>query len=169
MDCLRSFSFLSSANESTGVLEFKTWGVAPQNYWQYRSDSQLSTFNIRGFKNINIYSVEAQGIVSSLFSSSENVIVTDWDFSIQVNGQNPLISGDITAAPNNFSIQTQALNPNFVIGKYSPKFCFESPIQSASSIQITQLRASGIGAQSLININIAWAVNFIVYYKYEGE
>jgi len=74
MDCLRSFSFLSSASESTGATEFKTWGVAPQNYWQYKSDNHLSTFNIRGFKSVNIHSVEVQGVVSTLFSSSENAI-----------------------------------------------------------------------------------------------
>jgi len=169
MDCMRSFSFLSSANENAVGAEIKTWGLAPQNYWLYQSQSQLSTFNIQGFKNVNVHSVEAQGVVSTLITGTEGIIVNDWDFSITVNGQNPLINGNITAAPNNFSIQTQGLNPTFVIGKYSPKFTFADPIQSASSIQITQLRASGIGAQNLANINIAWAINFIVYYTYEGE
>ena len=169
MDCMRSFSFLTSSNENAVAPEIKTWGLAPQNYWLFSSTNPTSTFNIQGFKNVNVHSIEAQGVVSTLITGTEGIIVNDWDWSITVNGQNPLINGNITVAPNGFSIQTQGINPTFVLGKYSPKFTFADPIQSVSSIQLTQLRASGIGAQNLANINITYAFNFIVYYTYEGE
>ena len=169
MDCMRSFSFLTSSNENAVPPEIKTWGVAPENYWEYSSTNPSSTFNIQGFKNVNVYSIEAQGVVSTLATVAQGIIVNDWDWSLTVNGQNPLINGNITAAPNGFGIFTQPLNPTFVLGKYSPKFTFADPIQSVSSIVLTQLRATGIGAQNLANINITYAFNFIVYYTYEGE
>ena len=169
MSCIQSFTFLSSANETVAAPDFDSWGLAPQNYWQYNKPAGTSTFNIQGFKNVNIHGIEAQGDVYTLHNSGNAALVNDWTFFLTVNGQNPQVSGNITVAPNNYSIVTQGINPLFALSRYNNKFTFEDPIQSATNIQISGLRASGIGAENLALLTIAWTVNFVVYYSYEGE
>jgi hypothetical protein len=170
MDCVRSFSFSASANENVVSPNIRTWGTAPQNYWIYESSAGSSTFNIQGFKNINIFSIEAVGNVGTLTTTgSSGVLVQDWSFLVQINGQNPLVNGNITASPNRFSIVSQPTGPLFELSKYNPKLELADPISSPSSIQINRLNASGIGAQNLTQINLAWFMTFVVYYKYEGE
>ena len=167
MSCIKSFIITSSANETgIGPAQVDTWGV--DNYWIFNKGG-TSTFNIEGFKNINIHSIEAQGDVASLIATGSSVIVNDWSFIIQVNGQNPIIGGNITAAPNNYSIVTFGTNQIFSLSRYNPKFCLDSPIQSVTSINIQGLRASGYGAENLLTLNLAWFMNFIVYYSFEGE
>ena len=167
MSCIKSFIIKSTANETgSGATVVDTWGV--DNYWQYNKGGS-STFNIQGFKNINIHGIEAVGDVGCLINTGSSIIVTDWSFILQVNGQNPLVNSNITAAPNNYSVTSEGTNPIFSLSRYSPKFNLASPIASATSISIQGLRAYGYGAESLITINIAWLMNFVVYYSYEGE
>lgn len=168
MDCLRSFNLLVSANSTVGAGNITTWGVAPQNYWLAR-ETGTSTFNINGFKNINIYSIEAVGTVTSVIGGLDQVIVQDWGWSIQIIGQPPLTNGNITAAPNTFVIQEQGINPNLQLTKYTPKMEFTSPVASATQIIISQLSAAGIGARNLAAINLSWGFNFVIKYKFEGE
>ena len=168
MDCMRSFTILVSANASVAGADITTWGAAPQNYWSARVTG-TSTFNIQGFKNVNIHSIEAVGRVNSIIGAADSVLVQDWGWSLQVLGQNPIINGNITVAPNNFVMQEQGINPNMQLSKYAPKMEFQDPITSATAIRITQLAAQGIGARDLLAINLAWGFNFIVNYTYEGE
>jgi hypothetical protein len=171
MSCLRTFSILSSANENAVAPIIDTWGLAPNNYWVYSKigGANTSTFNIQGFKNINIHSIEAQGDVGCVPNLGNSIIVNDWSFYLVVTGQNPIVGGTITPAPNAWSIQTQSTSVNMALNKFNPRLCFDSPIQSATNIQIQGLRASGIGAENPLNINIAWTMNFIVTYSFEGE
>jgi len=170
MDCLRSFSFLSSANETAVTAsEVNTWGASPQNYWLYSSTNAASTFNVQGFKNVNIHKVEAVGDVACLPNTSQSILVNDWAFFVQLNGQNGAIPGNITSSPNGFSIVTEPNNPVISLSRFNTKIEFATPVQSVSSIQITKLNARGIGAQNLTSINIAWHMTFIVYYTFEGE
>lgn len=169
MNCLKSFSFLSSANESVTTPNVDTWGTVSPFSWAYSKASGVSTFNIEGYKNVNIHSIEALGDVGCLLNTGNSVIVNDWSFLVQVNGQNPLVSGNITGAPNAYSIQTQATSPVFSLSRYNPKFELADPITSATSIQITGLRAFGLSAENATILNIAWHINFVVYYSYEGE
>ena len=53
--------------------------------------------------------------------------------------------------------------------KYNYKVEFASPIQSVTSIDLNTLTVSGIGNESLVNQNLTWFLNFVVYYSYEGE
>lgn len=168
MDCLRSFNILVSANSTVSAGNIATWGVAPQNYWQAR-ETGTSIFNINGFKNVNIYSIEAVGKVQSTLGGTDNVIVQDWGWSIQIIGQAPITNGNITAAPNTFVMQEQGNNPNIQLSKFTPKMEFTTPIQSASQIIISNLSANGIGARNLLAINLSWGFNFVIKYKFEGE
>ena len=169
MDCMKSFTFVSGANENVTAPNIVTWGLAPNTYWLYQHGSGQSTFNIQGFKNINVHAIEAVGDVSSLLTGGTTVLVNDWRFLVQISGQNPQVSGNITAAPNRFSIVTQPQDPIVGLSRYQTRIDFASPIQSAKSIQIVGLTASGIAAQNPANINLAWYMTFIVYYTFEGE
>jgi hypothetical protein len=171
MSCLKSFSFISAANENAVPPEIKTWGPGSDLNWLFQSSNPNSTFLIEGFKNVNIHSIQAVGTVSTLLGAvpPSSMIVTDWAFSVRINGQNPLISGSIQAAPNGFSIQSQPINPTIELSRYNPSYTFANPIQSATSIDLTRLQASGTGAEAAANINIAWFITFIIFYTYEGE
>ena len=167
MDCLRSFSFISGANENAVAPEIKTWAVGGQNFWLYESNNPASVFNPVGFKNINIYSIQAIGNVYSLNTPLNGALVQDWHWTINTIGQNAVIGSNITAG--GFIIQQQNVNPTFSLGKFSNVINFETPLQSVTSLILTGFRAQGIGAENLLNINIAWTVVFNVYYKFEGE
>ena len=168
MDCLRSFSVVISSNsDETSLAEITTWGVAPQNYWLYQSTNSPSTFNIQGYKNINVFKIEAIGNVNSNLGLS-TVLVQDWEFHVTVNGQNPTIGGTVNAI-NGFVMSVQNNNAEYVLSKFNPSITFKTPIQSASALIVTQLQAQGIGAKNLASLNINWNVTFNVYYKFEGE
>lgn len=167
MDCLRSFSFQSGANEVAIAPEIKVWTVGTNNFWLYNSNNTASIFNPQGFKNINVYSIQAIGDVNSLITGANGVLVQDWYFTINVLGQNAVISSNITTG--GFSIVQTDINPTFVLSKYNPIINFESPIQSASSFIITGFRVQGIGAENPLAINISWGITFNIYYKFEGE
>lgn len=171
MNCLKSFLFSSGANENAVSPEIKTWANGSQDFWLYESQNGTSTINIQGFKNINVFGIEAVGNVSTLITAGipSSVIVNDWRMLLQINGQNPLIGSNIVASPNGYSIQTTGENPVISLGKYNPKISFASPIASVSSIQITGFQASGIGPQSLTDVNLSWLIGFMVYYTFEGE
>jgi hypothetical protein len=167
MDCLRSFSFISSANENAVSPEIKTWLVGTNNYWLYNSTNVQSSFLPLGFKNINVYSIQTLGNVYSLTSGTSGVLVEDWHWTIQTIGQNATIGGDIVTG--GFNLQVQPTNPTFALSKFSPIINFQSPLQSISQINLTGFRAQGIGAENIANINLAWVIVFNVYYKFEGE
>ena len=169
MNCLRSFNFKSDAFENLVAPDIDVWLNGVHTFWIAQKPAGISTFNIQGFKNINIHSIEVQGIVDSNVGTANSVIVNDWTFAIQVNGQNALVSGLTVGAPNPYAIVIQGTNVNFNLSKYSPKFTLMDPIQSARSIQILGLKASGIGVENIAAINLSWTVNFIVYYSYEGD
>ena len=170
MECLKSFSFLSSVvgNVSTGPT-LDIYGVSPRISWAYQRGSTGTTFNIQGFKNINIHKIQ---LVGEFFTSNATGFacdIDDWIFYIQVNGQSPLVGGNITTSPNDFALTYPARNPIFSLSKFNTTLDFADPITSVRSINILDVRASGLSAQSLTTINIGWYMNFMFYYSYEGE
>lgn len=170
MDCMRSFSFLSSVAATVPVgATLAVWGASPRISWAYQRNSTGSTFNIQGFKNIDIHKIEVVGEMFTEFSGSNAVNIDNWIFYVQVLGQNPLVGANITSSPNDFSITYPATNPTFSLSKYSSSINFSDPIRSVSSIKLIDVRASGLSAQSLLNISIGWYMNFMVYYTFEGE
>ncbi len=169
MSCLNSFFFISLGNINVPVgTEFDQWGLPPQNYWAYESNAKESTFDIQGFKNISIHRIEAVGDVGSTVNSTP-VIVNDWNFIIEVGGNNQLIGSKINTTVNDFGIATQAINPVISLSRWKSDINFPSPILSAKYIKIIKLQASGIGVENLSTINLKWNVNFVVYYSFEGE
>jgi hypothetical protein len=168
MNCLRSFILSVGGNSTVSGGNLAQWGLAPQNYYIATIDG-LSTFNIEGFKNVNIHAVEMLGDVSSVVGGTDQVIVNDWSFQLEILGQNPFLNGGITVTPNTFIMQRQAINPVFTLSRYNTKLTLVDPIVSASTIRIAQLKASGIGARNITAANLQWRMTLIVYYNYEGE
>jgi hypothetical protein len=170
MDCLRSFNFSArvNSNSTTGL---KTWIAGGQHAFAIELSSLSSVYNIQGFKNVNIYGVKAIGGIQSLAGApAGGVVVNDWAIDVTLNGQRPIIGGNITASPNSYSLDTQsAFNNIFPISKYSNCVKFADPFQSVTSIQLGGTTATGVAWQTLTNVNLLWQFNFIVYYKFEGE
>jgi len=173
MDCLRSFNLYSQntfAPNYTGP-EVKTWTTGTQIFWSFSHIGQLSTFNIQGFKNVNVYGIELIGNVgTNVAAPSGGCIPTDWYLQIQVNGFVPIIGGSVVASPNFYNLSTAQSNVQlFNLGRFNSKFMLASPIESVSSIAINDLTANGTGGETLLNLNIQSVFNIVVYYKYEGE
>jgi len=169
MECLRSFSFRAVTNGAFGA-QANLWGLAPQNYWIV-SSANLSTYNIQGFKNINIFKIEVIGDVTTTVGSSNKALVQDWSWIVRINGNQSTIGNEIVQGTNDYLISNQTNNPEIMISKFNPKIEFIEPITSVTSIQLINLNASGIGAENIAGglINLNWNVTFLCYYRFEGE
>jgi hypothetical protein len=171
MDCLKSFSFrvATNGNYTTG---FKQWTVGLNNhYFAFTTGAVSSRYNIQGFKNIDVYGIDCVGTIQTLPNAPlGGVIVEDWAMDVFINGQQPLVGGNVTASPNFYSIDATTGNNNeFVLSKYNNSVKLVSPIKSVQYIELQSTQATGYGWQTLNDINIYWDLNFIVYYKFEGE
>lgn len=171
MECLKSFVIRSTGNETVNSgTSLDTWGASPQISFSYQSFTKTSTFNTQGFKNINIHAVEVVGDLGSRsFNSGNQIVVNDWAFRLLLNGTMQTVSGNIQSSPNDFNMILPIANPIIDLSKYNSRINFADPITSVTSISILDLRASGISAENLLTINIAWLMNFVFYYTYEGE
>lgn len=169
MDCLKSFSFSSQANNNYTGGEVKTWTTGAQEYWAVDSTFS-STFNIQGFKNINVYGVDVIGTFSTLNGATlGGCVIEDWGIQILLNGQIPLVSGQIVNSPNQWSISNSgAFSKVFEVSKFNSGFRLSSPFESVKSVQLINLRANGFGGQTSGNINLYWNLNFVFHYQYEG-
>lgn len=170
MDCYNSFNItIKGSNTFTGG-DVKTWLVGTDNNFSIRWGTS-STFNPQGFKNINIFGVDVIGSIQTLPTSlTGGVVVNDWYQDLFINGQIPILSGTVTAAPNFWNIDsTSTQAANFAIGKYTSSIKFASPIQSVRSIVFEEMRAQGNSVQTVGSVNLAWDLNYIFYYQFEGE
>lgn len=169
MDCLKSFTIHSSTSiNATGAY---IWAQNGNNYWVLRTN-RSSTFNIQGFKNVNIHAIELNGYVQSFQPNvTDNCIVQDWSTVLQLQGGTiPQVSGNITAAPNQWPIDnTTTFARIFTLGKFNTKVNFASPFESVQSIRFLIFDANGIGAQSLSSVSLEYNLQWVFYYTYEGE
>jgi len=170
MSCLRSFNLRMSLQRDQTGTSIKTWTSGTENFWSLNS-AGVSTVNIQGYKNINIYGVDVVGNLSTNTTSAINgVIVNDWTVNVFINGVNPIIDAVVTTSPNNYGIiNSTTANNIFALGKYNNSLRFASPYQSVQSIQFQDTNAFGIGYQSALGVNVLWNMNFIFFYKFEGE
>lgn len=167
MDCIKSFSLSTSANQTFAAPNYNTWGTA--NYWQVVQNGS-SVFNIQGFKNINIHAIDVMGDFSGSSILASNGIVQDWDVGISITGQSPQTNGNLVASPNFLSLSDVApLTNQFTVSRYKTKIELASPIQSAKTITFSQYKAYGYGAQNPLQIVLIFNLNFVFYYTFEGE
>jgi hypothetical protein len=173
MDCLRSFSFSTNLITTLSVgVDLKQWSIGNNHYWQAITNGATATpsiYEIQGFKNIDVYGIDVIGDVQTQTNTIiDGVIVNNWNIDVSVDGQQPLVGGVTTGGF--YAIDSTLPDNNiFAIGKYTNSVKFASPIISAKSIILGRTRLSGIGYQSVGAINLFYKVNFVVYYKFEGE
>lgn len=168
MKCFRSFTFVSRDNGAFGGANIDTWANGTTIYWAVEKLG-VSTFELQGFKNVDVYSIEAVGDFLCDVNTGDSAIINDWSMTIQINGQVPLISGSVNTTLNEFGMKPAAETPYVALSRYQTKITYQDPIRSVSSIQIGALRAAGVGAENLLEINLNWNVTFVVNYLYEGE
>jgi len=172
MDCLRSFSFgVNQINTITGSPDLKQWatGVA-QHFWQVNTGTS-STYNFQGFKNLDIYGIDVLGSIQTQANIGINgVIVNDWQIDVEIGGINPQIGASVTGVPNYYALDINlSENKIYALGKFNPSVKFSQPISGSSFIQLQKTRASGIAYETLGSVNLWTRLNFVVYYKFEGE
>jgi len=172
MECLRSFSFaVDLINNVSGAADLKQWATSVGNhYWQV-STGTSSTYNIEGFKNINVYGIDVIGSIQTQTNTAINgAIVNDWMIDVTIGGQQPLVGGTITGVPNYYVLDTtNPSNKIYQLGRFSTSVKFATPFVSTRTIQLGQTYAQGIAYQTLLALNLRWKLNFVVYYKFEGE
>jgi len=170
MDCLRSFIIKIEQNSTFTAPDVKTWDVAGRQGWIYDNNTNSSTFNVQGFKNIEIYGIQMIGTISNQESAVlGNVNVNDWSMEIQLNGQLPLLGG-VVAPVNFFNIYTTQFQASrFSVSKYTPEVKLASPITSVQSIQFQRLIVSGSDWDTVNTASLEYKLSFVFYYRFEGE
>jgi len=171
MDCLRSFSFaIDLIQDVSGAPTVKQWATSVGNHYWQASVANASKYNIQGFKNINVYGVDVLGSIQTQTNTAINgVIVNDWVIEVKLDGQQPEV-GAFMSGPNTYAIDVvNPINNYYNLGKFTNTVKFETPYISTKSIEIGSTFAQGIAYQTLLTLNLRWKINFIVYYKYEGE
>jgi hypothetical protein len=171
MDCLRSFNLaIAGQGNQAAAQGFDSWLVGVQHFWLYQATALDSTFNVEGFKNINIHKISLTGdVYSGSAPAGVAAIVQNWNVDIQIVGQNAILGGNISAAPNGFSMIEQPINPIYCLSKFQKDIEFPTPIQSAKQIIVSGLYADGIACESLVSAQLEWFITINIFYKYEGE
>lgn len=166
MDCLRSFYIGLSQNRNYTIGQFRQWGVAGNYHWIIAQQGN-SSFNIAGFKNVDLYGIEMLGNIQTTYTPSSAGIVSDYSFQVGITGQNQLISGDVQLSPNFWNISSNI--QQFDLGKYSNKIFFDSPFSGCTKISFTEIKIQGQNGETLNLLNLDLRLQFKFLYKYEGE
>jgi len=167
MDCMKSFTLSTEANDPVNTPTLVSWGIANENYWNIDNVSTVtSQFNVEGFKNINIHGVDMVGFVTTSTLDNKGALIHDWGFTLTINGTVPLIGGNSsTSLPYNLTTG----NKTFALTKYKTNISFSDPITSVKNLTVLGLYANGSNLQNLTSIRLSWFVSFVFYYTFEGE
>jgi len=164
MNCEKNFSLAVSLNKAyTLPAELKTWGVLGNYHWTVL-DPTISTKEIRGFKNINIYKVKFIGAVTPSLTTPTG-IVTDYGIRIGVNGQVSIIGGAV--APDGYGVSQN--QTSIFMTKYINEVYFPDGISSVSSVNLLDFYAMGQNGEAAANMNLRLNFQVVFYYKFEGE
>lgn len=168
MDCLRTFTLNLTGNKFYSGSEIKTYVSGGQHIWQVDA-VQSSKFNIQGFKNINVYSIELIGSLQTVLGGTAGALVTNWAVGINLEGTIPQISGTIDST-NDWVLNTSGIYANsFSLGSNNQKVIFNTPFESVKQIFFERITAQGFGYQTATDINLLWELQLICHYKFEGE
>jgi len=171
MGCLRSFNMYISGVANFSSPETKTWADLNNKYFAFESSGKTSTFDLTGFKNIDVYGMAVNGYIANRKNSLTGAAtILDWNSIIFINGIAPGISGNVLASPNYWAPNVNVANANyFFLSKYQPTLNFASPFTSVNSIRLEGLNVSGVNAQTTDEVALDWKLGFTFYYQYEGE
>jgi hypothetical protein len=173
MDCLRSFNIgILQTGTFTPATSILSWWISSGTgdiYWTFDLPGS-SKFLIQGFKNIDLYGIEMIGGVKSQTGTASNCVVQQSGFQIYCDATNPLVSGSKQVSPDFWNINFDNVNSRkFQFTNTLSKIDFASPLKSLKSIEFLGLQAEGFGLQSPGTLSLEWDLNFVFYYKYEGE
>jgi len=167
MDCLRSFNVGITAQRgfSSAGVNVKSWGPAGNYHWQVIETTLDSDFRVEGFKTLDLYGIRMIGNVFTDLGTNDGNIVSDYGMQIVVTGSTPLASG--TPISTGWPLTT---TPNvYQLSKFTNFVNFDSPISATTNIRFGTFIAQGNNGETLNSITLNIALNFIFYYKYEGE
>jgi hypothetical protein len=171
MDCLRSFNIVINQNSTFSGAQVKTWTLGLQEFWTVDING-ISSFSFQGFKNVNVYGIDVIGQVNTeRTAATGGCNVQDWSFQVLIEGQSPLASGKVDTVPSNYwAIQNGSVGSRtFALSKNTNSVRFADPITSARYLSFERLQAQGDGGQTVGIISLQYKLNFVVFYKYEGE
>ena len=170
MDCLQSFNVRINQAATFSAPDLKVWFSGSSTYFSLEKLA-LSTFDIQGFKNIDLYGIDLTGYVQTQTGAAlGNCIVNDWAFELFLDGQNPLVSGVVNPVPDFWSLDVDNNSAKSVrISKFNNSIKFSNPVKSLKKIDFARLLAAGEALNSPSNASLEWSLNFVFYYKYEGE
>jgi len=169
MDCLRSFTIGINQNKTfaTSGTNVKMWGTLGNYHWVVKENVGSSIFDVQGFKTIRLYGIDMVGNVQTDLTAADGGITSDYSFIINVTGIAPQASGIVRTSPNFYNI-TPATN-NFQLNKYSNKISFADPIEAVTAITFAGFEAQGNNGETLNSISLDIDLQFVFYYKYDGE
>lgn len=169
MDCLRSFSIAISQGRTFNVsgTNIKNWGLAGNYHWVVIEQGGTSIIDIQGFKRIDLYGVTMLGSIQTDAGTNDGAIVQDYSFNIGIGGQVPLVSGVTRTTPNFWALNGAV--SSFDLGKYSNEIKFASPYSGCTSIVFNSFKAQGNNGETLNSISLDLNLQFVFYYRYDGE
>lgn len=174
MDCLRSFILNASGNINTttysGTYFYNNWLDIhnKQAGWNIEiNPGNGFTFTIQGYKNIDIYGINANLYIQSN-SQNANLQANVNDYAIQGNviGINSSIGGFTGVITSPFILQQ---NNNFLITKNVRETKYFDPIKSCTEINISKIFAQGTTQEDATNIDLRYIIYMQVFYKFDGE
>lgn len=169
MECLKSFSIAISQGRTFNVsgTNVKNWGTAGNYHWVINEQGGASIIDIQGFKRIDLYGIEMLGNIQTDVGINDGAIVSDYSFNIGIGGQVPLVSGVTRTTPNFWALNGSVTD--FDLSKYSNKVEFASPYSGVTSLVFNSFSAQGNNGETLNSISLDIKLQFVFYYKYDGE
>lgn len=168
MECLRSFIVKIQQTNTFSGGDVKTWTLGLQEYWAVANGGN-SIFNFQGFKNVDVYGIDVIGQIQTQIGAANGGVVEDWAFKILIEGQLPLASGNITASPNFWNLQSSGIAKGVALSKNTNSVKFSNPIKSVQFLDFEGIRVQGYGGQTVGQISLDYDLSFIIYYRFEGE
>lgn len=167
MSCIQNFTLSYDLVGTFNVsnTSVRCWISGGQNFWTARFINVASTYNVQGFKNINIYKVKIQSYLSPIITSVTGAIVEDYSLSVEINGTSPILGGNFSTNAYNGTTTNQP----YIFTKYNTEIEFASPITSVKFIKLGEISVQGYGWQTLNDIDLQLKANMILYYDFEGE
>lgn len=168
MSCLKSFT-LNARGNLNNAASSHFWTQNGNNYFSLDRNFS-SSYIVEGFKNINIYGVEMVGAITSNGMQPDHANFLNYGVELQLNGLIPQVSGRINAAPNQWNLDNTTTFARIInLNKYTNKITFASPFESVKNINFLKIQVSGDGAFVPATISLVFELQFVFYYKYEGE
>jgi len=170
MDCLRNFIInINQASTFSGA-GVNTWVNGNRHGWSFEQLG-TSTFNVEGFKNINLHGIEMIGYMQpQVAAATGQCQIDNFGMDLYLDSSLPNVSGNISTFPNYWSLNTNNVAAKTVrLNKFTNKIIFNEPLTSLKFVNFERLVAHGTDWQTANTVSLDYDLTFVFYYKYEGE